>query len=157
MLIRPESANSGCDASGNEFASVIEAEDDNTHCSDEYTDGFANDEIVFQVVHMTTLTVLVARLTKWMVLKFADLKGFWGKPHSFITFVLCVSGDPESFEKAVAGDNSDDWKKAMKSEFESLMVNETWVLVDLPPGRKAIPSKWVFKTKRVWCSNSQKS
>jgi len=27
------------------------------------------------------------------------------------------------------------------------MLNNTWTLVKLPPGRKAIGSKWVFKIK----------
>ena len=31
---------------------------------------------------------------------------------------------------------------------QALHENKTWTLVDLPPGRKAIGSKWVFKIKR---------
>ena len=37
----------------------------------------------------------------------------------------------------------------MKEEFSSLQKNNTWELVDLPPGRKLVQSKWVFKTKFV--------
>lgn len=36
----------------------------------------------------------------------------------------------------------------MKAEIRSLEENETWELTELPPGRKAIRSKWIFKTKR---------
>ena len=35
----------------------------------------------------------------------------------------------------------------MKEEFNSLQKNNTWELVDLPPGRKLVQCKWVFKTK----------
>lgn len=37
--------------------------------------------------------------------------------------------------------------QAMKEECESLIHNNTWSLVDLPGGKKAIPCKWVFKRK----------
>ena len=35
----------------------------------------------------------------------------------------------------------------MKEEFSSLQKNNTWELVDLPPRRKLVQCKWVFKTK----------
>lgn len=40
------------------------------------------------------------------------------------------------------------WKQAIQSEYDSLVSNNTWELADLPPGRKAIRCKWVFKIKR---------
>lgn len=36
----------------------------------------------------------------------------------------------------------------MKDEIGSMGKNQVWELVDLPPGRKAIGNKWVFKIKR---------
>ena len=36
----------------------------------------------------------------------------------------------------------------MRDELDSMARNEVWELVDLPPGRKAIGNKWVFKVKR---------
>ncbi|CAI7867459.1 unnamed protein product, partial [Closterium sp. NIES-53] len=39
------------------------------------------------------------------------------------------------------------WKKAMESELKSIEENGTWELVELPEGRKAITSKWLFKIK----------
>jgi len=35
----------------------------------------------------------------------------------------------------------------MESELEALYANNTWTEVDLPPGKKAISSKWVYKVK----------
>lgn len=39
------------------------------------------------------------------------------------------------------------WKQAMDDEYVALMRNNTWTLVELPPGRSAIGSKWVFRVK----------
>ena len=36
----------------------------------------------------------------------------------------------------------------MRSEIESIKVNDAWTLVDLPEGVKPIGCKWVFKRKR---------
>ena len=35
----------------------------------------------------------------------------------------------------------------MKEEFHSLQKNDKWELVTLPPGRKLVKCKWVFKNK----------
>ena len=40
-------------------------------------------------------------------------------------------------------------KAATDSEFESLMENETWELVELPKDRDAIGCKWVFRVKHT--------
>ena len=37
----------------------------------------------------------------------------------------------------------------MQEEIKVLHVNDTWDLVELPKGRKAIPNKWVYKIKNV--------
>ncbi|XP_071709316.1 uncharacterized mitochondrial protein AtMg00820-like [Rutidosis leptorrhynchoides] len=35
----------------------------------------------------------------------------------------------------------------MNSEMEALYRNKTWVLTDLPPNRKPIGNKWIYKIK----------
>ena len=55
-----------------------------------------------------------------------------------------VESDPQTYEEAL-GDPI--WKAAMKEEFSSLQKSNTWELVDLPPGRKLVQCKWVYKTK----------
>ena len=55
-----------------------------------------------------------------------------------------VDSNPKKYEEA-AGDPI--WKTSMKEEFSSLQKSNTWELVDLPPGRKLVQCKWVYKTK----------
>ena len=38
--------------------------------------------------------------------------------------------------------------KAMKADSDSLHKNEAWGLTQLPPDRKAVGSKWVYKKKQ---------
>ncbi|GKC08064.1 putative ribonuclease H-like domain-containing protein [Tanacetum coccineum] len=39
------------------------------------------------------------------------------------------------------------WVKAMQEELLQFMLQKVWVLVDLPKGKKAIGTKWVFRNK----------
>ncbi|GJW18123.1 ribonuclease H-like domain-containing protein [Tanacetum coccineum] len=39
------------------------------------------------------------------------------------------------------------WTNAMNQEMDALLRDGTWELVDLPEGRKAIGSKWIYKIK----------
>ena len=57
---------------------------------------------------------------------------------------LMVELDPQTYEY-VAVDPI--WKESMKEEFSSLHKRNTWELVDLPPWRKLVQCKWVYKTK----------
>ena len=63
--------------------------------------------------------------------------------HAFIS----VSDDPDTLEAALASEHAEDWQQAIEDEIKSLEQNNTWEYANLPPGRKAIPCKWVFKTK----------
>lgn len=59
-----------------------------------------------------------------------------------------VEDDPQSIDEAKERDDWPEWKTAIESEYTSLIKNGTWILCDLPKGRKTISSKWVFKLKR---------
>lgn len=56
--------------------------------------------------------------------------------------------NPQTIAEALGSENSDKWKEAMVREYESLMKNQTWTLVDRPKGKNIIGCKWVFSLKR---------
>ena len=51
-------------------------------------------------------------------------------------------------EEALPSSEKEEWTTAMRNEIESLHKNDVWDIVELPEGRKAVGSKWVFKPKR---------
>ena len=59
-------------------------------------------------------------------------------------------GEPRSMSEVMALDSEErnKWLKAAQEELQSLVKNGTFELVLLPPGRKAIGSRWVFRVKR---------
>ncbi|CAI7861902.1 unnamed protein product [Closterium sp. NIES-54] len=58
-----------------------------------------------------------------------------------------MPGEPATLKEALESSDAEEWKKAMESELKSIEENDTWKLVELPEGRKAITSKWLFKIK----------
>ncbi|GJP66601.1 hypothetical protein CLOP_g23516 [Closterium sp. NIES-67] len=58
-----------------------------------------------------------------------------------------ILGEPTNPKEAWEGPNGKEWKKASDEEMGSIIENDTFDLVNLPPGRKAISSKWLFKRK----------
>lgn len=65
------------------------------------------------------------------------------------TNFLCVAqfSDPLTVEEALSCAEAQHWRDAMDEEYKALMENNTWKLVSLPSSKRAIPCKWVFKTK----------
>jgi len=63
--------------------------------------------------------------------------------HALVT-TLSQYSEPQSYEEA-AKDPA--WVAAMNKEIDALILNNTWDFVDLPPGKKAISCKWVYKVK----------
>ncbi|CAI7819021.1 unnamed protein product [Closterium sp. NIES-54] len=58
-----------------------------------------------------------------------------------------MPGEPATLKQALESSDVEEWKKAMDSELKSIEESGTWELVELPDGRKAITSKWLFKIK----------
>ncbi len=49
--------------------------------------------------------------------------------------------EPGTLKEAMMSSNAKEWQEAADLEYESLMENETWDLVELPKDRKAIGIK----------------
>lgn len=58
---------------------------------------------------------------------------------------ILADTEPKTYKEA---SKSTEWVEAMKSELNALEVNNTWELTTLPPGKKSIRCKWVYKIKR---------
>lgn len=56
--------------------------------------------------------------------------------------------DPVTVAEIYRRKDKEAWKKAMDDEISSMKLNNTWELVQLPKGKRAISTKWIFKTKR---------
>ncbi|XP_076908531.1 uncharacterized protein LOC143565450 [Bidens hawaiensis] len=63
------------------------------------------------------------------------------------TLITAISKlhEPTSYKEAAT---IPAWQDAMKAQFQALENTNTWVVVDLPSGKKAIKSKLVFKIKQ---------
>jgi hypothetical protein len=59
--------------------------------------------------------------------------------------LFSISGEPQHHTEALGDER---WKKAMDSEFDALLKNETWHLVPPNVGANIIDCKWVYKIKR---------
>lgn len=67
------------------------------------------------------------------------------------TVIIDHSLEPKTYKQAINSQDKEKWSIAMEEELKSIKDNNTWSLVDLPQGRKAIGSKWVYKLKRDSC------
>ncbi|MCO5551519.1 hypothetical protein L7F22_005023 [Adiantum nelumboides] len=99
-------------------------------------------------------------MPKWLVHTFRDNKldaplssrtrsGSCHASHASNYYALAVSSfhdveKPLYFDDA---QNSKNWMATMQSKYDALIENDTWTLCDLPPDKKAIGTKWVYKLK----------
>lgn len=63
---------------------------------------------------------------------------------SFLATLTSTTTTPTKFFQAI---NYPSWVEAMNSELIALEKNNTWTITTLPPRRKAIDSKWLYKVK----------
>ncbi|XP_074288906.1 uncharacterized protein LOC141614050 [Silene latifolia] len=89
------------------------------------------------------LTASSSTETRYPLSHFISYNQFSTKHKCFLAAVT-KNHEPSNFRDAM---QDPQWKKAMKSEVDALERNKTWTLVDLPPNKKAIGSKWVYRIK----------
>jgi len=79
----------------------------------------------------------------------ADNTEFHGRRLGYAELMAAASegSDPISLKEALSAPDADLWKEAMKYEMDMLHKAGTWELSDLPPGRRVVKSKWVYKLK----------
>jgi len=64
--------------------------------------------------------------------------------HQQFLATVTAGVEPQIFNKAMQDSQS---CEAMQAEIDSLERNGPWVISDLPPGKKPIGCKWVYKIK----------
>ncbi|KRZ83002.1 Retrovirus-related Pol polyprotein from transposon TNT 1-94 [Trichinella sp. T8] len=60
---------------------------------------------------------------------------------------IAEMNDPKSVAEALSCDESKEWLEAMKREYEALVKNNTWEIVNRPQRQKVITCQWVYNTK----------
>ena len=78
-----------------------------------------------------------------------NLEDFEGEYDSYHCFAAEEDGEQAAnYEEVMKSKYKDEWMRAMQSEMKSLRDHDTWRLVNMPPGKKAVGCKWVYKIKR---------
>ncbi|GJY33615.1 putative ribonuclease H-like domain-containing protein [Tanacetum coccineum] len=65
--------------------------------------------------------------------------------HTCMFFCFLSQEEPKRVTKALS-DSA--WVEAMQEELLQFKLQKVWVLVDLPKGKRAIGTKWIFKNKK---------
>ncbi|KAJ4719087.1 Retrovirus-related Pol polyprotein from transposon TNT 1-94 [Melia azedarach] len=76
---------------------------------------------------------------------FQDLYEVTERLDNLTLFCLFAECEPMSFGEAIQDEK---WRNAMDEEIKAIVKNDTWELVSLPKGHKAIGVKWVYKVKQ---------
>lgn len=81
--------------------------------------------------------------TVYPISNFVSYDHFSQKHRAYLA-ELASHEKPKSYAQAV---NHAEWRDAMAQEIKALEDNHTWELTTLPPGRKTVGCRWVYKIK----------
>lgn len=74
---------------------------------------------------------------------FSNCERFPKNHHSYLVD-LSAAVKPKSYKEAI---KDKVWNDAMTHEYDALVLNHTWDLEELPPGKIALGCKWVYNIK----------
>ena len=77
------------------------------------------------------------------ILDYVNCNNFSVRHCAFLA-AITAGVEPASFAEAVRDPK---WREAMYSELQALENNGTWTVVSLPPGKRTISCKWVYRIK----------
>lgn len=98
----------------------------------------------------------ITHLLKRQLLKPQPCEEALDRGRNLVTFKMCFGSERKNFCRSLSDSYDDisdredqnEWYQAVEDEMNALEKNSTWTLTKLPPGKRAIDSKWVFKIKR---------
>ena len=65
-----------------------------------------------------------------------------------IEYTFLTSGlEPRTYKEAMSWDDAGLWHEASQQEYNALLEHGVWELCELPPGRKAVGCRWVYRIK----------
>lgn len=62
--------------------------------------------------------------------------------------VALLAIEPKTYKQAIECNENKKWIAAMKDEYQSLVKNDTWKLVERPKDRNIVDNRWIFKIKQ---------
>lgn len=77
--------------------------------------------------------------------RYDDYETFFDTDETNIAYAYMAENDPETYEQAMQ--ESDEWKEAISKELSSMKAQKVWTECVLPKGKKAIDTRWIFRTK----------
>lgn len=116
---------------------VMELEPD--HDNEEEEDDVSSQTDTEQVHDLLRRSTRITKVPSYLqdYIHMADTEGY--------RLLLLVNDELWDFSEAIS---EQEWKDACEEEISSIVKNNTWELVNLLQGAKAIGLKWVFKIKR---------
>lgn len=85
----------------------------------------------------------VRNCTQHSILKFVSYQGLSKSYQAFVSTLDSVQV-PGSMQEAL---EHPEWRKAVNEEVSALERNGTWIISELPQGKKPVGCKWIFTVK----------
>ena len=77
------------------------------------------------------------------IANYVDCSNFFDLHRNFLAAITKVV-EPKFFHEAMQDEK---WRETVTKEIEALELNEFWTVEDLPPVKKRINYKWLYKVK----------